>query len=134
MLEAKHLLSGAKGDLVWQQQLPESFSTKVIKLRHNRLVFVGLETADRRAAYISLGIENGDQVDSGLQEIGGSAGVVDLENLSADTVCILRSDGEISYFNVNDAKETKVASDHKPMLGLPQWGVMPIYKVIIPVS
>ena len=112
-----YLLSGAKGDLVWQQQLPESFSTKVIKFRHNKLVFVGLETEARRAAYISLGIENGEQVDSGLQVIGGGAGVVDLENLSADTVCILRSDGEISYFNVNDAKETKVASDHKPYVG-----------------
>ena len=36
-----YLLSGAKGDLVWQQQLPESFSTKVIKFRHNRLVLSG---------------------------------------------------------------------------------------------
>ena len=113
-----YLISGARGVLLWQQELSENFQVQLIKVtsetsqNEKKLILVG-NTIDggKFASYVTLNLLNGEYFDSEINVIDTNNIVLDMIDLSDATFCILKNNGEISYFDLENEQETQFGNN-----------------------
>jgi ER membrane protein complex subunit 1 len=112
------LVSGARGKVLWQQDLVSNFDVQLIKINsipsqnENTLILVGYTTDQKLASFIDINLQNGEYLgDATLNLVDRKNKSIDLVDLSGNKFCILKGNGDLSYYSLDDKMETAFGGD-----------------------